>query len=230
MKAGKKLSAILMTAVLCLTGMAGSAMAEETPLGQVGQPLDQSADQQINQAIVVDENEGFHVTVSYYKKGIDGAWKQEFSVPGIYGRNGGTADKREGDGKTPYGVYSFTMAFGLQENPGSILPYHQIKRGDYWVDDSGSSHYNQLVNRDSTAKDWNSAENMSAAGVSYDYGLALNYNEDCVPGKGSAIFLHCYTQKNDSGSAGCVRIPKENMKALIQTVDSNTRIIIRSKQ
>lgn len=187
----------------------------------------QDSAQDVTQAIVVDENGGFHVTVSYYKKQTDNTWTREFEVPGIYGRNGGTDDKKEGDGKTPYGTYSFTMAFGMKENPGSILPYHQIGENDFWIDDSDSAYYNKLVNAAETPRDWNSGEHMSRQGISYNYGLALNYNEDCVPGKGSAIFLHCYTETNDSGSAGCIRVPEENMKQLIQSVDANTRIIIR---
>lgn len=191
------------------------------------QATTQDSAQDVTQAIVVDENGGFHVTVSYYKKQTDNTWTREFEVPGIYGRNGGTDDKKEGDGKTPYGTYSFTMAFGMKENPGSILPYHQIGENDFWIDDSDSAYYNKLVNAAETPRDWNSGEHMSRQGISYNYGLALNYNEDCVPGKGSAIFLHCYTETNDSGSAGCIRVPEENMKQLIQSVDANTRIIIR---
>lgn len=202
---------------------AGPGMQQENP----SISNDQETAQEITQAIVVDEKEGFQVTVSYYKLQPDKTWSREFEVPGIYGRNGGTDDKREGDGKTPYGTYSFTMAFGIKENPGSILPYHQLKDQDFWIDDPDSVYYNKLVNANETARDWNSGEEMSRQGISYNYGLALNYNEDCVPGKGSAIFLHCYTETNTSGSAGCIRIPEENMKQLIQTVDANTRIIIR---
>lgn len=208
------------------TSLKGPGVEQTQETGTSDKNADTAA-ADITQAIVVDENGGFHVTVSYYKKQTDGTWTQSFQVPGIYGRNGGTDNKQEGDGKTPYGTYSFTMAFGTKENPGSILPYHQIQETDFWIDDSNSAYYNKLVNIAETPRDWNSGEDMSRQGVSYHYGLALNYNEDCVPGKGSAIFLHCYTETNDSGSAGCIRIPEDNMKQLIQSVDANTRIIIR---
>lgn len=211
-----------------LVGGQGSANGTGHDGGQgAGQDEAQGTGQDITQAIVVDETGGFQVKVSYYKKQADDTWTLEFEVPGIYGRNGGTDDKREGDGKTPYGVYSFTMAFGLKENPGSILPYHQIGEDDFWIDDSESVYYNRLVNAAKTERDWNSGEHMSRQGISYNYGLVLNYNEDCVPGRGSAIFLHCYAETNDSGSAGCIRIPEENMKQLIQAVDDHTRIVIR---
>ena len=51
-------------------------------------------------------------------------WKEA----GIVGRNGITDQKTEGDGSTPSGTYGFTMAFGLRENPGSVLPYHKINK------------------------------------------------------------------------------------------------------
>lgn len=214
---------------VCAVSVAWSGQSQAAvPAAGPGEQGEVKMENEVNQAIVVEEAEGFKVTVSYFTKQADGTWKQEFSEPGIYGRNGGTDDKKEGDGKTPYGTYRFTMAFGMNENPGSILPYHTIGEGDLWIDDSDSVYYNKLVNAGQVPKDWNSGEQMNRQGISYNYGLALNYNQECVPGKGSAIFLHCYTERNDSGSAGCIRIPEERMKQLIQSVDENTRIVIRS--
>ena len=118
------------------------------------------------------------------------------------------------------------MAFGLRENPGSVLPYHKITKGDYWVDDSASPYYNKLVNTSQVAKTWNSAENMAAASPYYNYALALNYNEACEPGKGSAIFLHCFTAARDNGSAGCIRLPQERARELVQSATEHTKIVI----
>ena len=120
------------------------------------------------------------------------------------------------------------MAFGVKENPGSILPYHQLTDTDYWVDDPGSSHYNQLVDSSSTKKDWKSAEHMAAMVPFYNYGLALDYNSDRVPGKGSAIFLHCMNGAADIGTSGCVKVSEEYMKKLVTSVDEETRIVIVS--
>ena len=102
------------------------------------------------------------------------------------GRGGITDEKREGDGKTPEGTYRFTMPFGLKDDPGAKLPYHKVRQGDFWVDDSQSAHYNRLVNTSETAKDWNSAENLATSYTVYNYALALNYNEECVPPSGGA--------------------------------------------
>ncbi len=68
--------------------------------------------------------------------------------------NGISADKREGIRRLRPELYSFTMAFGMKDNPGSILPsYHKVVNGDHFVDDSGSRYYNRLVNESQVQKD-----------------------------------------------------------------------------
>lgn len=141
----------------------------------------------IDQIILVvgDGSGSSHVTVSYYSKDTAGYWQEVFTVPGYGGYNGLTADKREGDRKTPVGMYQFTMAFGIYDNPGSVLNYHKVTSNDYWVDDSSSRYYNQLVNTKAVPVSWSSAEHLIKIVPQYHYGLVLNYNNECVPGKGS---------------------------------------------
>lgn len=67
---------------------------------------------------------------------------------------------------------------------------------------------------------------MASASPYYDYGLALDYNKECVPGKGSAIFLHCFTASPDSGSAGCIRLPESRMRELVQSATERTKVVI----
>lgn len=216
--------------------MTGYGAVTETDVYDAGE-LKEAKDS--SQLILVVGEEGCQVTVSYYKKEsatkkkgpgepADGIWKQVFTTQGIYGKNGSTDEKREGDGKTPLGTYQFTMAFGLNEDPGSVLPYHRIEQGDYWVDDSESTYYNKLVNTNQTKQAWNSAEDMMASAPYYNYGLVLDYNKDCIPGAGSAIFMHCTKSTADTGSQGCIRIPEELMKQVVQSMDETGKIIIVS--
>lgn len=184
------------------------------------------ASEDTDSLITVVGTGGYQAVTTYYRKNSDSIWEEVFSSTGVYGKNGASSDKREGDGKTPSGVYHFTMAFGLKSDPGlGSLPYHQISSGDLWVDDSDSAHYNRLVTSQ-TEKDWNSAEDLSKGAPYYNYALVLDYNTAQTPGKGSAIFLHCTKSSNDTGSAGCVRIPEAKVIELIQNVDETTKIII----
>lgn len=164
--------------------------------------------------------------LSYYEKDAAGILQPVFQTEAVSGMNGISADKVEGDKKTPQGVYSFTMAFGLKDNPGSILPYHKIVKGDHYVDDSTSRYYNRLVNEFKVTKDWSSSEDLMRQAPQYDYGLVLNYNMDYVPYKGSAIFLHCPKASNNTGTSGCISIPEELMRLVVTKADANTRIIV----
>ena len=103
---------------------------------------------------------------------------------------------------------------------------HKIVKGDFWVDDPASPHYNQLVNDKTTAKDWNSGENLIKATPYYNYALNLDYNKERTPGAGSAIFLHCFKVSGYQGSSGCICLPESRMKELLGLVDTNTRIVI----
>ncbi|MEG0215104.1 MAG: L,D-transpeptidase family protein [Hungatella sp.] len=244
MKRYQKLFCGVLCAVLCLgSSQVGiletqAAQALREPAGTVDVAALKAA-QDTNQLILVIGNNTSKVMVSYYRKeqtadkkgpGEPGtaSWQQVFTTSGVYGKNGAALEKREGDGKTPLGTYQFTMSFGLKEDPGSILPYHRIASGDYWVDDAKSAYYNQLVNTAQTKKAWTSAEDMTASSPYYNYALALNYNADCVPDAGSAIFLHCTKSTEDTGSQGCIRIPEKQMKQLVQSVDASTKIVIVS--
>lgn len=165
-------------------------------------------------------------TLTYYEKDTEGRLNLVFSVEAVSGMQGISSEKVEGDMKTPQGVYSFTMAFGMKDNPGSILPYHKVVNGDHFVDDSNSRYYNRLVNEFQVTKDWNSSENLIRQAPHYNYALVLNYNTDYVPGKGSAIFLHCPKSSNNTGTSGCISIPEDLMKWLVTKADANTRIIV----
>lgn len=136
-----------------------------------------------------------------------------------------TKDKKEGDGKTPIGEFELGLILGTHSNVKNIngLEYIQITKDMYWVDDPKSKYYNQLVNIKNVKKDWNSAEHLIEYQVQYEYLIEIKTNPNCIPGKGSAIFLHCL---NNGSTAGCVAVNKETMKKIIENIDKNTKIQI----
>ena len=160
-------------------------------------------------------------TVSYYEK-VEDTWQEIFSIGGHVGVDG-IGEASEYVSRTPAGLYHFTMAFGRYADPGSAIPYTQVDADDYWVDDPNSAHYNQFVSADETTVDWSSAEHLSACGDSYNYVLALDYNKSCIPGAGSAIFLHCYA---GVPSQGCITIPQDYMVRLLQNISTDCAIWI----
>ena len=211
-----------------LPEQSGNTETEESAVSYNGDVNTLKAAKEASQLIVAVGNpaDPAQGTLTWYKKNQDGVFAPVFSVPAVSGMNGISGDKKEGDKKTPAGVYSFTMAFGMKDNPGSILPYHKVVNGDHFVDDGNSRYYNRLVNEFEVQKDWTSSENLIRQAPHYNYALVLNYNDGYVPGKGSAIFLHCPKIANNTGTSGCISIPEEYMKELVQNVDQNTKIIV----
>ena len=55
----------------------------------------------------------------------------------------------------------------------------------------------------------------------------VDYNPECIVGKGSAIFLHC---KGKGATAGCISIPEENMVTVLQNLRSDAKIVIDSTE
>lgn len=192
--------------------------------------LDAAKDPAVDQLVVVVGSgmDSSLVRLGYYvrKEEPSAEWKEQFVTDGYCGHDGMATDKREGDRRTPVGTYHFTQAFGSLENPGSRLPYKVLDEADYWVDDSDSAYYNQMVSTKQVKKDWNSAEHLIGVMPQYRYSLALSHNtEERIPGKGSAIFLHCYHDWK-TWTEGCIAIPEEYMKTLVQQLDEAARIVI----
>jgi L,D-peptidoglycan transpeptidase YkuD (ErfK/YbiS/YcfS/YnhG family) len=123
---------------------------------------------------------------------------------GRVGRSGVAARgaKREGDGKTPSGVFPLRGGFGTAADPGVRLHWMRVTRNDVWVDDSRSRLYNTHQVLPARGR-WRSAEKLYIA--AYRYGQVIGYNEARTAGRGSAIFLHLDTGR---ATAGCVSLPR----------------------
>jgi len=147
-------------------------------------------------------------------------WHKVFEpMDAVIGSNGfaNPDEKREGDGKTPSGIFPLKIAFGYQELIKSKMPYRQILSDDIWVDDIDAEDYNQWTKINQTKA--TSYERMKRTDDLYKYGIVIGYNTDpVIYGKGSAIFLHVWKDKN-SPTTGCVAVSEENMFKLLQWLD-----------
>jgi len=169
------------------------------------------------------QNKTDAIVNAYEKSG--GEWVMRFSSRGFFGKSGVRSDKREGDGATPSGVYTFGRAFGVSDDPGSAIPYTRAGDNDVWVDDPDSKYYNTWTKGNSSGADWKSAERIIEYPVQYKYAIAINYNTpDIVPGKGSAIFLHC---SSGGPTAGCVSVPEAAMVYFLSFIDQDAKIYIK---
>jgi len=124
------------------------------------------------------------------------------------------ADKREGDGCTPLGLWPMRkLLYRADRGPKPVtrLPMAAIGRNDGWCDHPGDANYNRPVKLPYPV----SAEKMWRDDELYDLVVVLGYNDAPVrSGRGSAIFLHCARPKF-TPTAGCVAIAKPELRALL---------------
>lgn len=148
-----------------------------------------------------------------------GTWHAVFPPMAAHiGLAGFSANKHEGDDKTPTGSYGFGTMFGQRPNPGVKFPYRVADANSVWVDDRAfaSPYYNTW--QESPALH-NNGELLDSPGfaTAYAYAVDIAYNTNpVVPGKGSAIFLHVST---GGGTAGCVSIGQSNLLQVLRWLD-----------
>ena len=124
------------------------------------------------------------------------------------------ADKREGDGKSPLGVWAIRRVLFRPDKggrPETRLPTKALERDDGWCDAPGDPAYNRAVKLPHPA----SAEQMWREDDVYDLVCILAHNDDPpVPGLGSAIFMHL-ARPGYEPTEGCVALSREDMLELL---------------
>ena len=115
-------------------------------------------------------------------------------------------------------------AYGIADDPGSVIPYTKVTNDMYWCGRSNSPYYNTLIN---AAKSGPGDEHLIEYTQAYRYLLDIGYNTACTPGLGSAIFLHCFGPAKPF-TGGCVAIPESHMKYVMQHVDDKTAVVINT--
>ncbi len=158
-------------------------------------------------------------------------WRQVGrSVPVVLGKNGmawgrgidgkiaGKGPvKREGDGRSPAGIFALPFLFG---EGASIFryPYRRMTRFSRCVDDPRSRSYNRIVDRRKAAADYRSAERMKFPSGLYRYGIFVAHNPKWVPGAGSCIFLHI--RKPDvAPTVGCTAMDEKELVRIMHWLD-----------
>jgi L,D-peptidoglycan transpeptidase YkuD (ErfK/YbiS/YcfS/YnhG family) len=143
------------------------------------------------------------------------------------GKAGVRADKREGDHASPAGRFPLLRAFYRPDRlaaPVTTLPLAALKQSDGWVDEPADPRYNTLVTLPCPA----SHEELWRADGLYDLIVVIGYNTDpVVPGKGSAIFLHCASPEF-RGTEGCIAIARDGLLPLLGLLGPGSTITIKA--
>ena len=136
--------------------------------------------------------------------------------------------KKEGDGRSPAGVFFLSSAFGYApERPhGWNMPYIPLTPSVECVDDASSHFYNRVLDRVSVSPDWNSSEKMASAGEAYRMGAVVDQNANpAVPGAGSCVFMHIWAGPG-KGTAGCTAMPHDQLEPILAWLDLAAKPIL----
>ncbi|MEO1679157.1 MAG: L,D-transpeptidase family protein [Pseudomonadota bacterium] len=129
-------------------------------------------------------------------------------MPVEVGRGGLTASKREGDGATPRGRWRITALLYRADRVRPPAPWAlPIGPGDLWSDDPADPAYNTWVR----APHPFGHERLHRPDGLYDIVLTTDWNwPDAVPGRGSAIFVHC-RRGPGRPTAGCLALRRADL-------------------
>ncbi len=137
--------------------------------------------------------------------------------------------KKEGDGRSPAGVFSLPFIFGKRSPDamkGLHMPYVQCTPSLECVDDPKSFYYNQVVDRaDIPHPDWHSSEKMLSSGDEYGLGVFVGHNYPATPGLGSCVFLHIWAAPGHP-TGGCTAMAAGDLESLAVWMDHSASPIL----
>ena len=151
----------------------------------------------------------------------------DFNFKCAIGKGGKIKNKKEGDKKTPIGIFSLGSLYyrsDRKDKPETKLKCKKIRKNMGWCDDpSSKKYYNKLIKINKRTK--LSFEKLFQKNSMYDYMIPINYNtKKRELGKGSAIFLHL--TKNFKKTLGCIALNDKDFLILAKIIDKNTKIKI----
>lgn len=201
-----------------------------------------------SQAIIgiADDWNSSHVTLTLVEKNTAGKWQRVLGpYPGRLGRNGcvwglgmhrnpaGATTKKEGDGRSPAGIFSLGGLWVNNPTPvqhDPAIPCVQVGPNDLWVSDLRVPHlYNRHVRLAHPARTpWQKHEMMNQRDYHHSIKMLVHHNtahngKSPMVGKGSSIFFHIWRKQGQYASAGCTTLDEANFRTLIARLQAKRR-------
>lgn len=141
------------------------------------------------------------------------------------GKNGLSIKKKEGDKKTPKGLFGIEYLYYRKDRidkPKTTLKCIKIKKNMGWCNDTSSlKKYNKLIKIKKNLKH----EKLKRNDQKYDLLIPIKYNyRKPILGKGSCIFIHL--TKNYAPTAGCIALNKNDFLIMLKLINKYTQIKI----
>ncbi len=130
----------------------------------------------------------------------------------------GEPKKREGDRRSPAGVFALPFFFGESQSRFAY-PYRRMDAYSRCIDDRRSRSYNRIVDRRKVPTDYRSFERMVFPSGLYRYGIFVAHNPRRLPGEGSCIFLHI-RKKSGAPTVGCTAMRQKDLLRVMHWLDA----------
>jgi len=141
------------------------------------------------------------------------------------GRAGVRADKREGDGGTPGGLFRPIRLWWRADRlprPRTLLPVRRIGPADAWCEAPGDRRYNRPFVRSANEP----GDRLWRDDRLYDVFIEIDHNtRPRVRHRGSAVFIHV-ARPGLAPTAGCIALSLHDLRALAGRLTAKTRIMI----
>ena len=149
----------------------------------------------------------------------------DFYLKCSIGKNGISKKKKEGDKKTPLGIFNIQHLYYRKDKlkkPKTSLKCIEINKNMGWCDDvRDKKNYNKLIKIPNKVR----FENLLRNDYKYDLLIPIKYNfKKPISGKGSGIFFHL--TENYQPTAGCIGLKKKDFIIMLKIINKNTKIKI----
>ena len=149
----------------------------------------------------------------------------EFIFKCCIGKNGISINKKEGDLKTPKGIFNLGSLYfrvDRERKPETKLRYIKIKKNTICCNDlRKKKYYNKILNKKKNLKN----ETLYRKDYKYNFVIPIKYNKKNTLGNGSCIFIHL--TNNYTPTAGCIALKRKDFLILLKIVNSKTKILIK---
>ncbi|WP_311240003.1 MULTISPECIES: L,D-transpeptidase family protein [unclassified Xanthomonas] len=214
-------STLLLTLALCSSGAAA------------GEPIEALQQARALIVVITPDWNSTQARLQTFTR-VDGQWTP--AAPGFavaLGRHGSAwgeglhpaqsqgTQKREGDGRSPAGVFAIGPAFGYSASIDSAMPYQAMSATHYCMDVPSSPLYNRIVDAAQVgeAAVAGSTEPMRLdlrhpGDARYREGFVIAHNPNNIAGRGSCIFAHLWRTPGQF-TAGCTAMQPADMQRLL---------------
>jgi len=149
----------------------------------------------------------------------------DFEFKCCIGKKGTTYNKKEGDKKTPKGIFEIENVYFRKDRikkPLTSLKCIEITKNMGWCDDINfPKKYNKLIKTNDNIRH----EKLTRKDHKYNLLIPIKYNfKKTIPGRGSCIFIHL--TKNYKPTAGCIALKEKDFLILLKIIRKNSKIKI----